>query len=898
MSKFSVTGFLGMDSSKLKKGLGAAGAAFGIFAGIATAAFAAVGAAVGVFMAVFKKSLTAFTEFEHAFNEVLTLLPDITARETAKMKKEIIGLSQTFGFMTEETVPALYQAISAGVPQANVMTFLGIASKAAIAGVTDLKTAVDGITTVMNAYGAENISARKAADLMFTTVKLGKTTFEELSSSLYNVLPLAAAAGVNMEQVSAGMATLTAAGVPSTVATTQLRAAIQALMAPSGRAGDMMRMLGIDTEELKKTIAKKPDGLLIAMQQVAHAANDDKEKLKMMVGSVEALNAILTITRDGSGKFTDSLFQMAMSAGAVDKAFETMDGGLKKTFDKVKVAAKTFFVNLGDALAPVFDLMVPALKLFANVLNDIPFDGVKDAMKKFADTIKTAAGPLVVQLRSSFIDLGDTLFPLTRLIGSLFTDATHGAGFVVRILGKSLNLLITIMKLVMAVLNPLITLFTDLLMTITGANKADNEINGTLARTVDVLTRMIDKLTDIIQYFIDWIGSIGTAQTELMSLGTLSLWVKTKWLEGILKIKEKFEEWIAVVRNRLKILREFFGNVIDRMADKIAEFSPLVADIFIKLVNLISKAFSKMFDFIQDKLGFILDIYEKITGEQIKIHKEMEDKLSSITAAAEKERDDFIKSQQNKRAARDKAFLDAKAAREAAAAQKEKDNQDFLMKNLQGTLMALGADRAAVMALSMDDLQLFVKEAGDKGKQMFNQVAQSQVDQVDRMKRALIALGRTTEEEIGDKPLEEIRRMWVGAGTAGRNAYNTLLAHEQKLARQEALREAARKRANAQQIKDGRMFRNMTIEQIRAFNKARDEALDAAARENERRQKEAMKGKPKTKSGPAARLSPMRPPSISPIAPVGGQVNAMGTSNVERYLQSIDRRLAGKFVNQ
>ena len=114
---------------------------------------------------------------------------------------------------------------------------------------TDTETAVDGLTTVMNAFKGQNIDATKAADIMFATVKAGKTDFAQLSASLFNVAPLAAAANVKFQDVSAALATLTAQGTPTSVATTQIRAAIQAIIKPSK---EMQGVLGTMTGELVK----------------------------------------------------------------------------------------------------------------------------------------------------------------------------------------------------------------------------------------------------------------------------------------------------------------------------------------------------------------------------------------------------------------------------------------------------------------------------------------------------------------------------------------------------------------------------------------------------------------------------------------------------------------------
>ena len=63
------------------------------------------------------------------------------------------------------------------------LAFLKTAQKGAVGGVSDLETAVDGLSSVVNAFGKESIDAGRASDIMFTAVKQGKTTFAEISGN-------------------------------------------------------------------------------------------------------------------------------------------------------------------------------------------------------------------------------------------------------------------------------------------------------------------------------------------------------------------------------------------------------------------------------------------------------------------------------------------------------------------------------------------------------------------------------------------------------------------------------------------------------------------------------------------------------------------------------------------
>ena len=189
---------------------------------IAAGAAVAAGAAIVKFA---QDSMAAFSQFDKGIREVFTLMPGMTSEAMDKMSQDVLNFSVATGQSATDSVAALYQALSAGVPADNVFEFLETANAAALGGVTTLETAVDGITSVVNAYGKEVIDAGTASDVMFQAVKLGKTNFEQLSTSLFNVVPTAASLGVSFEDVAANLAALTAQGTPTSVATTQLRQA-------------------------------------------------------------------------------------------------------------------------------------------------------------------------------------------------------------------------------------------------------------------------------------------------------------------------------------------------------------------------------------------------------------------------------------------------------------------------------------------------------------------------------------------------------------------------------------------------------------------------------------------------------------------------------------------------
>ncbi len=100
-------------------------------------------------------SLKMAEDLDKSLREVNSLFGETGAAAESSFKDistQVNLLSQNLGVAQETLSKGLYQAISAGVPKDNIFDFMTVASKAAIAGVTSTETAVDGLTTIINAF--------------------------------------------------------------------------------------------------------------------------------------------------------------------------------------------------------------------------------------------------------------------------------------------------------------------------------------------------------------------------------------------------------------------------------------------------------------------------------------------------------------------------------------------------------------------------------------------------------------------------------------------------------------------------------------------------------------------------------------------------------------------------
>jgi TP901 family phage tail tape measure protein len=315
-------------------------------------AFVPALAVVGGGIKIAKDSIDAFASYEEALREVFTLMPGLSAQAEKDISNDVKTFSKNFGVLPNEVIPALYQAISAGVPSSNVFAFLETAQQAAKGGVTDLATAVDGISSVVNAYGSEVIDATKASDLMFTAVKLGKTDFNQLSGSLFQVAPIAAALGVDFEFVTAALATLTAQGTPTAVAATQMKSAMSELGKQGTKADEAFRKItGKSFPNFIKDGGKVDDAFML----IADGAKKSGQSVMDVFGSIEAGQAILSLTANEGKAFSDALAQMGDSSGATEDAFTTMEEGINPALDKMKANFEVLKIEIASKFAPVLE---------------------------------------------------------------------------------------------------------------------------------------------------------------------------------------------------------------------------------------------------------------------------------------------------------------------------------------------------------------------------------------------------------------------------------------------------------------------------------------------------------------------------------------------------------------
>lgn len=322
------------------------------------------------------------TDFELGMRQVTSLLGGATKQEFDALSKRTLDLARAMGIDAVKASNALYEAISAGVPKENAIDFLAVASKAAIAGVTDTKVAVDGLTSIINAYGLDLGKAKDVSDAMFQSVNLGKFTFEQLAGSISIATPLAAQLGVGFRDLLAAAATLTSQGYSVTEAMTSIRSAMVGIVTPNKAMNALLEQTGFASGQA--LIETK--GLQGSLEALRTAAGGNVEVLTTAIGRVEGLGAVLGLTGAKADTARGHLNSLRDSTGAADKAFQEIDKTTERQFVRLTSELKVTAIELGTALLPAVNSLLKSARPLV--------DAVAEAVRWFttlSPPVQTAA---------------------------------------------------------------------------------------------------------------------------------------------------------------------------------------------------------------------------------------------------------------------------------------------------------------------------------------------------------------------------------------------------------------------------------------------------------------------------------------------------------------------------
>ena len=537
----------------------------------------------------------AAMDFDKSAQKVSTIA-DTSAVSMDKLKSGVLSLSNQTGESASNLNEALYQTISAGVKTGDAVNFLGTATKLAKGGFTDSQTAIDALTTTINAYGLKASDAKTISDQLIATQNYGKTTVAELGGAIGNVIPIAASMDVSTKDLFSSLAELTKNGVKTDEAVTGMKSALSSILKPSTEAAKAAKQMGIDFSEAHLKNVGWPKFL----EEIKQKTGGSSEKMAELFGNVRALNAVTILAGKGSKDFSSILKQMGDTAGTTDSAFEKMENNSAAKWEKSLNKMKNAGIKLGESLAPVVTKISDAIAKIADKFNALT--PAQQSMILKLGAIAIAMGPVITAISKLSTGIGGIFDALDRFSGAMkekqgiavaFTKMLTPAGAVILVLTAIAALAFVIIKN----WGPISSFFKKLWAGIkSGATTALNTVKSVFTGALNGIKSVWGGIT----------GFFSSIWTSIQSAAT------TAWNAISSAVMAIVTPFVAAIQGPFNTLKAGLSNIMSGIQS-------IFTGVWTVIKNVV--------------LGIVLIFIDLITGDFTKLHSDLTGILNNIKNA-------------------------------------------------------------------------------------------------------------------------------------------------------------------------------------------------------------------------------------------------------------------------
>ena len=384
------------DATQMKTQLKAAGSSLDKFSAKATKTGKALTKNVTLpLVAVGGMSIKTASDFEASMTKIESLV-GLSSEAVKGFEQDVRRLSGTTAQSPKELADAMFFITSAGLRGADATETLEAAAKASAVGLGETAVVADLATSALNAYGAENLSATKATDVMVAAVREGKLEASELAGSMGRVLPIASAMGVQFDEVGAAFAALSRTGTNAAEAATQVRGILSSLLRPSVQAEKALSGMGLSSANLRKQL--REEGLLATLKTLSEEFAGNEEAAAQVFGNIRALSGVMDLMGANADTTAQIFENMTDTTGALDKAFEATSSTASFKLQQSLANLQQALIDIGNVLIPI---VVPILENLSGIIKTLAtgFGNLPGPIKNTAvamGTLAAATGPVLM----------------------------------------------------------------------------------------------------------------------------------------------------------------------------------------------------------------------------------------------------------------------------------------------------------------------------------------------------------------------------------------------------------------------------------------------------------------------------------------------------------------------
>jgi len=201
----------------------------------------------GAAIAGFGYAVKAAADFETQMSR-FKAVSDTSEKDLERVRQKALQLGRDSAFGAKQVAEGFVEIAKSGATATEVLAGLGDAAVyLAAAGEIDMALATEILINAMRQFNIEAKDAGHIADLLAGAANASTSEVDDLANSLKYAGPVAAMAGISIEDTATVLAMFANAGIKGSQAGTTLRGVILGLAANTPKAEKTLRSLGIVT---------------------------------------------------------------------------------------------------------------------------------------------------------------------------------------------------------------------------------------------------------------------------------------------------------------------------------------------------------------------------------------------------------------------------------------------------------------------------------------------------------------------------------------------------------------------------------------------------------------------------------------------------------------------------
>ncbi|EBO8189906.1 phage tail tape measure protein [Salmonella enterica] len=422
------------------------------------------------------------------------------------------------------------------------------------------------------AFQLSNDAAAHIGDVLSTTMNKTTADFQGLSDSLSYLAPVAKNAGVSLEQAAAITGTLHDNNIRGSMAGTGGAAVITRLQAPTGKAYDALKELGVKTSDSKGNT--RPLFTILKEMQASFERNklgtgQKAEYVKTIFGEEAMKSASVLMAAAASGKLDKLTATIKASDGKTEELVKVMQDNLGGDFKEFQSAYEAVGTDLYDQQDSSLRKLTQTATQYVLKLDN----WIKDN-KELAETIGIIAGGALA-LIGIIGGIGLVAWPVVMGINAIIAAAgvlgtvfTVAGSAIVTALGAITWPIVAVGAAIMAgallirkYWEPISAFFTGVVEGIMSAFAPVGEMFAPLAPIFDGLG---EKLRGVWQWFKDLIAPVKATQETLDSCKNIGVIFGQALADALmlpLNIFNKLRGGLDVILEKLGLVKKESSSI-------------------------------------------------------------------------------------------------------------------------------------------------------------------------------------------------------------------------------------------------------------------------------------------------------------------------------------------------